>query len=84
MPSFKQLENNKPNWIANFILESRHKEIKQPITLHWENLNVHSPDTSNRFLINKLFNKNVENNSKHSIKNGINFIFILLFKNFVL
>ena len=48
-------------------------ETNQPITLHWENINVHTPDTS-KSCFNK-FKKNSVNNSKHIIRNGM-FFFI--------
>lgn len=42
-------------------------ETNIPITLHWENINVYTPDTS-KSIINKLKCKNIENNSRHIIR----------------
>ena len=55
-------------------LDKANLEKNTPITLHWENINVFTPDTSNS-LINKLKCKKVENNSRHIIRdvNGIAF-----------
>ena len=41
----------------------------QAITLHWESINVHTPDTT-KTLFNKIRCKKSESNSRHIIKDG--------------
>jgi len=56
LPNVLQLETDKP--IQN-----------NSITLHWENINVHTPDTS-KGIKSRLFCKKVESNAKHIIRGG--------------
>ena len=54
---------------ATIILVKEPTKISQSITLHWENINVHTPDTA-KTLCNKIRKKNLESNSRHIIKDG--------------
>ena len=47
-------------------------KIDQQITLHWEQINVFTPDTT-KTLFNKIRGKNLESNSRKIIKDGKSF-----------